>query len=83
MGVTTTLRAWYQNETEQEVESYLRRRFETLIQGIEVLDKEDLSLVRRAKGSARVLRLHPPCHDALTRLCTHRTTTCPAKSANT
>ena len=37
-----------QRDTEQEVESYLRRRFESLIQSVDVLEKEDLSLVRAA-----------------------------------
>jgi hypothetical protein len=45
-----------QRDTEQEVESYLRRRFESLIQSVDVLEKEDLSLVRAARpGSAVAL----------------------------
>ncbi len=43
------LRAASQGDTEQEVDSYLRRRFEGRIADIEPVAKEDLGLVRRAR----------------------------------
>ena len=46
---------YLQRDTEQEVESYLRRRFESLIQSVDVLEKEDLSLVRAARPPASAL----------------------------
>ena len=61
-----------QRDTEQEVESYLRRRFESLIQSVDVLEKEDLSLVRAHAWPHVGLGVQP-----LTRVA-HRTTTCRA-----
>ena len=61
-----------QRDTEQEVESYLRRRFESLIQSVDVLEKEDLSLVRAHAWPHAGLGVQP-----LTRVA-YRTTTCRA-----
>lgn len=35
----------WQNKAEMDVEAYLRRRYETQIAGIEIVEKEDLDLV--------------------------------------
>lgn len=41
-------------DSEQEVESFLRRRFEGRLTGVEVLEKEDLGLVRSTEESSVV-----------------------------
>ncbi len=40
-----------QDNMEREVESYLRRKYETSIRDIEVVHKEDLDLVRHTSKS--------------------------------
>jgi hypothetical protein len=81
-----------QGDSEQEVESYLRRRFEGRISQIEVVAKEDLGLVRppcgwqTARRSRHLLRRAQRRFfrgaDARDATC-RRKTTCPGCGATT